>query len=158
MAGGQTPALVAAERAGIAYRMHEYSHDLRSRSYGLEAVEKLGADPARVFKTLVVIVHGASKVAIVPVESELDLRSLGKRGSLAPAKEAERLTGYVTGGISPLGRRRRLPTLLDESALEFDTILVSAGRRGLELELAAADLLAITGGRAAAIARATGPK
>ena len=110
-------------------------------------------EPERVFKTLVVTVDGTPHVAIVPVERELDLRALGKRSMLAAPGDAERLTGYVTGGISPLGQRRRLPTLLDDSALAFRTILVSAGRRGLELELVPGDLLALTGGSAAPLAR-----
>jgi Cys-tRNA(Pro)/Cys-tRNA(Cys) deacylase len=143
---------VAAERAGIAFTVHEYEHDPKAASYGLEAVEKLGLDPSRVFKTLVADVDGTLTVAIVPVEAQLDLRALGKRAAMADAKLAERTTGYVTGGISPLGQRKQLPTLLDESALAFDTIHVSAGRRGLEIELTPADLLALTGGEAAAIA------
>jgi len=154
VAGKGTPAIVAAERAGVAFSVHEYEHDPKAASYGLEAVEKLGLDPARVFKTLVADVDGALTVAIVPVEAQLDLRALGKRASMADPKLAERTTGYVTGGISPLGQRKQLPTLLDESALGFDTIHVSAGRRGLEIELAPADLLALTGGRATPIARA----
>jgi Cys-tRNA(Pro)/Cys-tRNA(Cys) deacylase len=153
VAGKGTPAIAAVQRAGIPYHVHEYVHDPDATSYGLEAAELLDVDAARVFKTLVVTVDGAPLVAIVPVERELDLRALGKRAALAPAAEAERLTGYVTGGISPLGQRRRLPTVLDDSALAFDTIFVSAGRRALELELAPADLLALTSGRTAAIAR-----
>ncbi len=152
MAGKGTPAIAAAERAGIAFQVHEYEHDPRSDSYGLEAVEKLGLDAERVFKTLVADVDGALTVAVVPVEAQLDLRALGKRARMADARAAERATGYVTGGISPLGQRRALPTVVDESALAFDTIHVSAGRRGLELELAPADLLALTGGRTAAVA------
>lgn len=132
--------------------MREYEHDPRAASFGVEAVQELGLDPARVFKTLVADVDGELTVAVVPVESQLDLRALGKRARMADPKAAERATGYVTGGISPLGQRRRLPTVLDESALAFETIHVSAGRRGLELELAPADLLALTGGRAAAVA------
>jgi Cys-tRNA(Pro)/Cys-tRNA(Cys) deacylase len=154
--GRGTPALLAAERAGVAHRVHAYDHDPQAPSYGLEAAEKLGVEAGRVFKTLVATVDGAPLVAIVPVAAELDLRSLGKRATLARAADAERLTGYVTGGISPLGQRRRLPTLLDESALAFDTIYVSAGRRGLEIELAPADLLALTGGQSRALIRATG--
>lgn len=152
MAGRGTPALVAAERAGIAFRVHEYAHDAKAPSYGLEAAERLGVEPARVFKTLVVDVDGTLTIAIVPVAAQLDLKALGKRAALAAARAAERATGYVTGGISPLGQRRRLPTLLDASALAFATIYVSAGRRGLELEMAPADLLALTGGQARAIA------
>ncbi len=152
MAGKGTPAIVAAERAGIAFRVHDYTHDPRAESFGTEAVEKLGIDPARVFKTLVADVDGTLTVAVVPVEAQLDLRSLGKRARMADARAAERSTGYVTGGISPLGQRRRLPTVLDESALGFETIYVSAGRRGLEIELAPGDLLVLTGGRTAAVA------
>jgi len=152
VAGRRTPAITAAERAGIAFRVHEYEHDPRAASFGVEAVQKLGLDPARVFKTLVADVDGELTVAVVPVESQLDLRALGKRARMADPKAAERATGYVTGGISPLGQRRLLPIVLDDSALAFETIHVSAGRRGLELELAPADLLAITGGRAAAVA------
>ena len=152
MAGRRTPAITAAERAGIAFRVHEYEHDPRAASFGVEAVQKLGLDPARVFKTLVADVDGELTVAVVTVESQLDLRSLGKRARTADPKAAERATGYVTGGISPLGQRRLLPMVLDDSALAFETIHVSAGRRGLELELAPADLLALTGGRAAAVA------
>jgi len=152
MAGKGTPAIVAAEKAGITFSVHEYAHDPKAPSYGLEAAEKLGVEPARVFKTLVADVDGAHTVAIVPVETELDLKALGKRASMARPIDAERITGYVTGGISPLGQRKRLPTVLDESALAFDTIHVSAGRRGLEIELAPADLLALTGGEARPIA------
>jgi Cys-tRNA(Pro)/Cys-tRNA(Cys) deacylase len=153
VAGKRTPAIGAAARAGIAFEVHEYEHDTRVASYGLEAVEKLGLDAARVFKTLVADVDGTLTVAVVPVEAQLDLRALGKRGRMADAKAAERATGYVTGGISPLGQRRALPTVVDRSALAFETIHVSAGRRGLELELAPADLVQLTGARVSAIAR-----
>ena len=152
MAGRRTPAITAAERAGIAFTVHEYEHDPRAASFGLEAVEKLGLDPARVFKTLVADVDGELTVAVVPVETQLALGALGKRARMADTKTAERATGYVAGGISPLGQRRRLPTIIDESALAFETIHVSAGRRGLELELAPSDLVALTGGRTAAVA------
>jgi Cys-tRNA(Pro)/Cys-tRNA(Cys) deacylase len=140
--------------AGIEHRVHEYEHDPAAESYGLEAAQKLDVDPARVFKTLVVSVDGVLTVAVLPVAAQLDLRSLGKRAALADAREAERATGYVAGGISPLGQRRRLPTIVDESALRLDTVFVSAGRRGLEIELPPGDLLALTGGTARAIARA----
>jgi Cys-tRNA(Pro)/Cys-tRNA(Cys) deacylase len=139
-----TPAVVAAERAGIPFTLHEYEHDPRAESYGLEAAEKTGVESARVFKTLVVAQDRALSVAIVPVAAQLDLRALGKRAALADRGVAERATGYVLGGISPLGQRKRLPTLLDESALQHETIYVSAGRRGLELELAPADLVRLT--------------
>jgi Cys-tRNA(Pro)/Cys-tRNA(Cys) deacylase len=152
MAGRGTPAITAAERSGVAFRVHEYEHDARATSYGLEAADRLGVEPARVFKTLVADVDGTLTVAIVPVEAQLDLRALGKRARLADARDAERATGYVAGGISPLGQRRQLPTVVDESALAFETIHVSGGRRGLELELAPSDLLALTGGTTAAVA------
>ena len=153
MAGKGTPALAAAARAGVAFTVHEYRHDPRAESYGLEAVQKLGLDAARVFKTLVADVDGALTVAVVPVEAKLDLRALGKRARMADAVAAERATGYVAGGISPLGQRRALPTVVDASALEHESIHVSAGRRGLELELAPADLVELTGARVAPIAR-----
>jgi Cys-tRNA(Pro)/Cys-tRNA(Cys) deacylase len=152
VAGKGTPAIVAAEKAGVAFSVHEYEHDPKAPSYGLEAADELGVDPARVFKTLVADVDGAYTVAIVPVEAELDLKALGKRAAMAKPADAERITGYVTGGISPLGQRRRLATVLDESALEHATIHVSAGRRGLEIELAPADLLTLTGGEVRPIA------
>jgi len=152
VAGKGTPATAAAERAGIAFSVHEYDHDPKAPSYGLEAAEKLGVDPGRVFKTLVVSADGVLAVAVVPVAAQLDLKAFGKRASLADTTLAERTTGYVAGGISPLGQRRALPTVVDESALAFATIHVSAGRRGLELELAAGDLLALTRGRVARIA------
>ena len=153
MAGKGTPAIAAAARAGVAFTVHEYRHDPRAESYGLEAVQKLGLDAARVFKTLVADVDGALTVAVVPVEAQLDLRALGKRARMADASAAERATGYVAGGISPLGQRRALPTVVDASALDHETIHVSAGRRGLELELAPADLVELTGARVAPIAR-----
>jgi Cys-tRNA(Pro)/Cys-tRNA(Cys) deacylase len=149
-----TPAVVAAERAGIPFTLHEYEHDPDADSYGLEAAEKTGVDPARVFKTLVVVQDGKLSVALVPVAAQLDLRALGKRAALTERAAAERATGYVLGGISPLGQRKRLPTLLDESALGFPTIYVSAGRRGLGLELDPADLVRLTDGRVARIASA----
>ena len=152
MAGKGTPAIVEAERAGIAFTVHEYALDPKAASYGLEAADKLGVDPGRVFKTLVADVDGTLTVAVVPVEAQLDLRVLGKRAAMADPKLAERTTGYVTGGISPLGQRRQLPTVVDESAFAYETIQISAGRRGLEIELAPADLLALTGGRVLTIA------
>ena len=144
MAGRDTPATTAARKAGVEHRVHEYAHDPNAASYGMEAAEALGLDPARVFKTLVADLDGTLTVCIVPVAHELDLRSLGKRARLADTAKAERTTGYVAGGISPLGQRRALPTFVDETALEHDTIFVSAGRRGLEIELAPADLVALT--------------
>lgn len=159
MAGKGTPAIVAAERAGIRFAVHEYAHDPRAESYGLEAAEALGVAPERVFKTLLAVVDGARLVvAIVPVVAQLDLKALaaavgGRKAELAKPADAERATGYVVGGISPLGQKRRLPTFLDMTAERPPTIHVSAGRRGLEIELAAADLVALTGATVAAIAR-----
>ena len=149
----QTPAVADAERAGVQFRLHSYEHDPKSASYGLEAAERLGLDPARVFKTLVVVNDGRLGIAIVPVSSQLDLRALGKRVTMADERAAERATGYVVGGISPLGLRRRLPTALDASALAYETIHVSAGRRGLEIELDPHDLVRITGAEVRPIAR-----
>jgi Cys-tRNA(Pro)/Cys-tRNA(Cys) deacylase len=140
----RTPAIAAAEKAGIEFTEHEYLHDPSAESYGLEAAEKLGVDPARVFKTLVVSLDGGLVVACVPVERQLDLKALGKRAELADRRRAETATGYVTGGISPLGQRRQLPTHLDASMLDHETVFVSAGRRGLEIELAPSDLAALT--------------
>jgi Cys-tRNA(Pro)/Cys-tRNA(Cys) deacylase len=149
----QTRAIVAAEQAGIPFRIHAYEHDPDADSYGLEAAEKLALDPRTVFKTLVVDLDGKQAVAILPVSAQLDLRALGKRAAMADRATAERATGYVLGGISPLGGRRRLPTLLDASALDHETIHVSAGRRGLEIELAPSDLAALTGAEIRSIAR-----
>jgi Cys-tRNA(Pro)/Cys-tRNA(Cys) deacylase len=153
MAGRETPATKAARSAGIAFQVLEYEHDAASESYGLEAAERLGLDPERVFKTLLASVDGELRVCVLPVTSQLDLRALGKRAAMADPREAQRATGYVVGGISPLGQRRRIPTLLDAAAFEHETILVSAGRRGLELELAPGDLAALTGADTLALAR-----
>jgi Cys-tRNA(Pro)/Cys-tRNA(Cys) deacylase len=153
VAGKATPAISAAERAGVPFRVHEYTHDPRAASYGEEAAVALGLEPDRVFKTLVVDVDGELTVALVPVTTQLDLRALGKRVAMADMKLAERTTGYVAGGISPLGQRKALPTVIDETAELWDTIYVSAGRRGLEIELSPGDLAALTGARLAAIAR-----
>lgn len=144
MAGRETPGTRAARAAGIEVTVHEYVHQPGADSYALEAAELLEVDPARVFKTLVVLIEDALHVCIVPSAATLDLRALGKRAQLAPTARAERVTGYVAGGISPLGQRRALPTLVDDSALDHATVFVSAGRRGLELELAPGDLVALT--------------
>lgn len=154
-----TPALRTLQQAGVAHTVREYTHDPRSElSFGMEAAQALGVDPARVLKTLVAEVDGALVVAVVPVTGELDLKALaaavgGKRATMAEPAAAERATGYVVGGISPLGQRRRLTTVVDETALEHATVLVSAGRRGADVELAPADLLALTGARTARIGR-----
>ena len=154
-----TPATVALTRAGVAFTAHAYEHDPRAAAYGLEAAEKLGLEPDRVFKTLLATVDGALAVGIVPVAQQLDLKALaqalgGKRAEMADPAVAERRTGYVVGGISPIGQKTALPTVLDESAILCETVFVSGGRRGLDLELAPDDLLAVTGGRYAPIARA----
>jgi Cys-tRNA(Pro)/Cys-tRNA(Cys) deacylase len=148
-------ALVAKRK--IAHRVHEYEHDPRAESYGAEAADALGVEPARVFKTLVAEVDGALTVAVVPVTGSVDLKALaaaagGKRAAMADPAAAERATGYVRGGISPLGQRKRLPTVVDASATTWDTVYFSAGRRGLELELAPADLIALSGATTAPIA------
>ena len=154
-----TPAVLAARRAGIAVQLLEYVHDAAAESYGLEAAAALGVSAASVFKTLVVATDtGRLAVALVPVDRSLDLKAaataLGaKRLTLAPAADAERATGYVVGGISPLGQRRSLPTVVDASALGLDRIHVSGGRRGLELALVPADLVRLTRATTAAIAR-----
>jgi len=149
----RTPAIAALEDAAVPFSVHAYEHDPTAESYGLEAAERLGLDPPRVFKTLVVDVDGSLEVAIVPVAAQLDLRSFGKRVAMAGRAAAERSTGYVLGGISPLGQRKRLPTTIDESALSHETIHVSAGRRGLEVELAPADLVRLTDAAVRAITR-----
>lgn len=153
-----TPAVVALQRARVPFRLHEYQHDPAAEAYGEEAAGKLGVDPARMFKTLVATVDGKLAVAMVPVAHTLDLKALasalgGKRAAMADLAEAERATGYVAGGISPLGQRKRLPAVLDQGALDWETVYVSAGRRGLQLELAPADLQRLTGARTAALAR-----
>ena len=144
MAGRETPATRAARAAGVAFTLHEYEHDPRAASYALEAADALGLEPARVFKTLVVTVGDDLVVCVVPAPDQLDLRAAGKRAAMADTRRAERVTGYVAGGISPIGQRRALPTLVDDSALAHETVFVSAGRRGLEIELAPADLVALT--------------
>ena len=149
----RTRAIAAAEQAGIRFTLHEYEHDPQTESYGLEAAERLGLDPAAVFKTLVVDRDGALVVAIVPVASQLNLNALGKRTKLADRTKAERSTGYVLGGISPLGQKKQLPTVVDASAVERATVHVSAGRRGLEIELDPRDLVRLTGADVKAIAR-----
>ncbi|MEU0137868.1 Cys-tRNA(Pro) deacylase [Streptomyces sp. NPDC006296] len=158
---GGTPATVALTAAGTAYTVHSYAHDPSSPSYGEEAAEALGVSAERVFKTLVADVDGALVVAVVPVAGSLDLKALasavgGKRAAMADPAAAERSTGYVRGGISPLGQRRRLPTVLDASAGSHATICVSAGRRGLEVELSPSDLAALTEAVLAPIGRTQG--
>ncbi|MEX0171600.1 Cys-tRNA(Pro) deacylase [Streptomyces sp. LMG1-1-1.1] len=157
--GGGTPATVALTAAGTPFTLHAYEHDPASPSYGEEAAEALGVSPDRVFKTLVADVDGELTVAVVPVAGQLDLKALasavgGKRAAMADPAAAERTTGYVRGGISPLGQRRRLRTVLDASASDHATVCISAGRRGLEVELSPADLAALTSAVVAPIGRA----
>jgi Cys-tRNA(Pro)/Cys-tRNA(Cys) deacylase len=156
-----TPAINVAARAGIPYRVHRYDHDPGAESYGLEAAQALALDPSRVFKTLLVVIEGDPRrlaVAAVPVDRQLDLKALAgalgcKRVDMARPADAERVTGYVVGGISPLGQRRRLPAVVDESVSRLETVFVSAGRRGLEIELSPTDLTRLTRARPAKIAR-----
>jgi Cys-tRNA(Pro)/Cys-tRNA(Cys) deacylase len=153
---------VALERAGIPFTVHEYAHDPRHESYGLEASYALGVAADRVFKTLIADVDGALVTAVVPVAGTLDLKALaaaaaGKRAAMAEVTAAERATGYVAGGISPVGQRRRLRVVIDSSAMAFGTVFCSGGRRGLEIELAPADLVRATNASVASIAAAGRP-
>jgi len=157
VAGRGTAATIALERAKIPFTLHEYAHDPRHGSYGLEASEALGIPPERMFKTLVAAVDGALAVGVVPVHRQLDLKALaaavgGKKAAMAEVAAAERATGYVAGGISPIGQKRRLPVVVDSSALALGTMFCSAGRRGLEVEIAPGDLIKATGAKIAAIA------
>ncbi|HEX6762388.1 MAG TPA: aminoacyl-tRNA deacylase [Gaiellaceae bacterium] len=141
-----TPAVEAAKRAGVEYRLHEYEGvDVGDGDYAAAVAAVLGRPAGQLFKTLVVDVGGTLRAYVLPADRRLDLRTVGKGAALADRATAERATGYVVGGISPLGQRRRLPTTLDSSALGWKTILVSAGRRGLQIELAPADLVRLTG-------------
>lgn len=155
---GGTPATVALERAGVSYTALAYEHDPRAASYGAEAAEALGLPPERVFKTLIADLGGRLAVGIVPVTGSLDLKALAaalgaKRAALAEPAAAERATGYVLGGISPIGQKRRLPTVLDESAVDHPVIYVSGGRRGLDIGLAPEDLVALVGAILAPLGR-----
>ncbi|WP_405947355.1 Cys-tRNA(Pro) deacylase [Streptomyces prunicolor] len=156
---GGTPATVVLTTAGVPYDLHAYDHDPSHPSYGEEAAEAMGVSPDRVFKTLLADVDGTLTVAIVPVAGQLDLKALasavgGKRAAMADPTLAERTTGYVRGGISPLGQRKKLRTVLDDSASSHPTICVSAGRRGLEVELSPEDLKTLTAAVLAPIGRA----
>lgn len=154
-----TPALVALAAAGVAHTAHPYEHDPASDvGYGLEAAQALGVPPEQVFKTLMASVDGVLTVAVVPVTGKLDLKALahavgGKKAAMAERAAAERATGYVAGGISPLGQKTPHPTVVDETVWLFDTVLVSGGRRGLDVELAPADLVRLTGAVVADVAR-----
>lgn len=159
MAARGTPATAELTRLGIRHSVHTYPHDPRHGSYGLEASEALGVPPEQVFKTLVAEVDGALTVGVVPVARQLNLKALaaaagGKRAAMADVAAAERATGYVAGGISPVGQRRWLTVVIDSSALGYPTVFCSGGRRGLEIELAPADLVRATGATVADIAAA----
>ncbi len=152
-----TPATAALIAAGVAFTEHSYAHHPAAGSFGLEAAEALGVEPDRVFKTLMADVDGRLVVGIVPVTGKLDLKALaaaigGKKAVMADAALAERRTGYVVGGISPIGQKTAHPTVVDETAELWDTVFVSGGRRGLDLELAPAELVRVTGAMIAAIA------
>lgn len=147
----------ALERGGVPHTLHPYEHDPRASSYGLEAADVLGVDPDRVFKTLLADVDGSLVVGVVPVAGRLDLKALaravgGRKAAMADPAVAQRETGYVVGGISPLGQKRAHRTIVDSSALDHGTVLVSAGRRGLDVELSPSDLVAITAATTAQIA------
>ena len=153
-----TPATVALTKAKVEFSTHTYEHDPAAKSYGLEAAEALGLEPEQVFKTLLVEVDGKLTVGVVPVDKQLDLKAIaaaagGKKAVMADPAAAERTTGYVVGGISPIGQKRPLPTVVDSTATEHATVYVSGGRRGLDIGLSPADLIAITKARTAAIAR-----
>ncbi|MEG3639654.1 Cys-tRNA(Pro) deacylase [Magnetococcus sp. PR-3] len=154
-----TPAINALKKAKVPHTVHSYEHDPKAESYGEEAAQKMGVEPQRVFKTLAAELDGKKLVVgVVPVAGTLDLKALakalgGKKAAMAEVARAERETGYLAGGISPLGQKKRLPMVLDDTALDYDTICISAGRRGLEVELAPADLVKITGARTAPIGR-----
>jgi len=145
-----TPAILALEAAGVNFRVHEYEHDPRTDlGFGLESAARLGIEPERIFKTLMVMVDGHLACGIVPVSGKLSLKALasacgGKKADMAQPAQAERATGYVVGGISPLGQKTAHPTVIDSSAQNFETILVSGGRRGLSIEVSPADLQTLT--------------
>jgi Cys-tRNA(Pro)/Cys-tRNA(Cys) deacylase len=152
-----TPATALLARAKVAHTLHPYPHDPRSESFGEEAALTLGVDPERIFKTLIASVDGKLVCGVVPVARRLDLKALaaavgGKRAELAEPAAAARATGYVVGGISPLGQKSRLPVIVDASAGHWPTVFVSAGRRGLQVELAPDDLVAAAAARLAPIA------
>ncbi|GAB3277677.1 Cys-tRNA(Pro) deacylase [Parasphingorhabdus pacifica] len=156
MAGKGTPATALLSKRRVTHRVHSYAHDPRSESFGLEAAEALGQPAERILKTLVAEVDGRLVVGVVPVTGQLDLKALaaacgGKKASMAEMTEAERATGYVAGGISPLGQKRRLPVVLDTSATLHETVFCSAGRRGLEIELTPDDLVRLLSAHIAAI-------
>jgi len=147
-----TPAVRAAKKAKVAYTLHEYKHDSANQSYGHEAASLLGLDPAQVFKTLLLSLNDQANqlaVAILPVSHQLNLKSFAKiikakKVAMADPQKAQNATGYLLGGISPLGQKKRLPMIVDKSAFEFDAIYVSGGKRGLEIRLSVSDLVLVT--------------
>ena len=152
-----TPAIALLQKRSVDHRIHEYRLEVEAETYGEAVALQLGVDPARLFKTLIAVVDGDPVMAIVPVDGRLALKLLaraagGKRADLADPADAERWTGYVTGGISPLGQRKRLPAFVDERAMRFETIFASAGQRGLQMEIAPADLVRLLGARVAPLA------
>jgi Cys-tRNA(Pro)/Cys-tRNA(Cys) deacylase len=154
-----TPATALLTKSGVTFTLHPYEHDPRAQAYGDEAAAALGIEPARIFKTLIAAVDGSPACGVVPVAARLDLKAFaavvgGKRAELADPAVAARITGYVVGGISPIGQKTRLRVVVDETAQLFDTVFVSAGKRGLQVELAPADLAAVAGAVFAAIATA----
>ncbi len=154
-----TPAINLAKRSGIRFQTHQYKHDPSASSYGEEAAEKLGLNPAHVYKTLVVKLDtGKLAVAVVPVAGQLNLKAMAsacgvRKAAMADQQEAAKSSGYIPGGISPMGQKKALQTVVDQSALELDVMHVSAGRRGLEIELAPNDLIALTRAKTAEIAK-----
>ena len=156
-----TPAIKAAQAAGVDVKTHEYRHDPANTNYGLEAAEALGLDPVTVFKTLLVMLNGDARklaVAVVPVTGQLDLKAMAvackvKKADMADPLIAQRATGYVVGGISPLGQKKRLPTVVDVSATIYPTMFVSGGRRGLDIEIKPDDLIRLCAAQTAAIGK-----
>lgn len=156
-----TPAINAAKKAKVDHKIHEYKHDPKAESYGDEAAKVLNIEPSQVFKTLLVALNGDQKklaIGVVPVSGQLDLKVMAsalkvKKVVMANPEDAERATGYVVGGISPLGQKKRLPLVLDASASSFKTIFMSAGKRGLEIEMSSVDLLKLTAGVLAPIGK-----
>jgi Cys-tRNA(Pro)/Cys-tRNA(Cys) deacylase len=157
MAAAGTPATVLLARSGVTYTLHPYHHDPRADGYGEHAASQLGVGPERLFKTLIAAVDGKLACGVVPVAGKLDLKAFaaatgGKRAEMADPGAAQRATGYVIGGISPLGQKSRLAVVVDDSIHTFDTVFVSAGKRGLQVELAPGDLVALTQAKVAPIA------
>ncbi len=147
-----TPAIISLKKKHIPYTIHQYDHEAGGKSYGMEAAEKLGVDPSRVYKTLVVMLDsGNLAVAILPVAEKLNMKLVAKaagvrKAAMAKKSDAERSTGYLLGGISPIGQKKRLPTFLDRTAEKYSTIFISGGRRGVDIEIAPSDMLKVVGG------------